>query len=135
LIAAAVIIGFARKTTYIVGLGYSLLVWSTGEGFGGPYHAGSTDIGTSIIYSLVFATLLVVTANSGSDPYSVDRYLEGWVSWWSRVAEVGASQPAHPPLLALVPVASRPEDARRGVVRSSTPIPISVNILDDDWPA
>ena len=36
---------------------FSLLVWSVGEAFGGPYAAGSTDIGTAIIYAFVFAAL------------------------------------------------------------------------------
>ena len=40
LLAVALVTGFARKTVYIGAAGYSLLVWATGEGFGGPYHAG-----------------------------------------------------------------------------------------------
>lgn len=37
----------------------SLVIWSTAEGFGGPYQAGSTDIGAAIIYVLVFACLVL----------------------------------------------------------------------------
>ncbi len=33
------------------------VIWSTAEGFGGPYTAGSTDIGAAIIYVLVFLAL------------------------------------------------------------------------------
>jgi hypothetical protein len=46
-VAAALIFGFARKSTYIAAAVFSLLIWSTAEGFGGPYTAGSTDVGAS----------------------------------------------------------------------------------------
>src|SRR5262249_9190522 len=36
LIAIALIIGFARKLTYISAIAFSLLIWGTAEGFGGP---------------------------------------------------------------------------------------------------
>jgi hypothetical protein len=32
-----------------------MLVWSTAEGFGGPYTSGASDIGTAVVYALVFA--------------------------------------------------------------------------------
>jgi nitrite reductase (NO-forming) len=48
------------------------LVWTTAEGFGGPYKAGSTDIGTAIIYVLVFAGLYLAGAGR---TLSVDAYL------------------------------------------------------------
>jgi len=57
LIALALITGFARKLTYAAAIVFSLLIWSTAEGFGGPYTSGSADIGTAIIYALVFAGL------------------------------------------------------------------------------
>lgn len=38
---------------------FALLIWSVGEAFGGPYVAGSTDIGAGIIYALVAAGLLI----------------------------------------------------------------------------
>ena len=88
-LAVALILGFARKITYLVGAGYSLVVWATAEGFGGPYQAGSTDIGTAIIYAFVFGGLFVLAAELGSDPYSLDYYIEARVDWWSRIAEVG----------------------------------------------
>lgn len=59
-IALAIIFGFAKKLTYILAIIFSLLIWSTAEGFGGPYTAGSTDIGAAIIYGLL-AFLLLVT--------------------------------------------------------------------------
>lgn len=46
LIALAVIFGLARKVTYIGAIAFSILIWGTAEGFGGPYDAASADIGT-----------------------------------------------------------------------------------------
>jgi uncharacterized membrane protein YphA (DoxX/SURF4 family) len=37
LIALALIFGFARKLTYCAAIVFSLLIWSTAQGFGGPY--------------------------------------------------------------------------------------------------
>jgi nitrite reductase (NO-forming) len=87
-IALALLVGFARKSVYLLGAGYSLMIWATAEGFGGPYQSGSTDIGAAIIYAFVFVALLIVD-RPGPDPYSVDALLEQRISWWSRVAEGG----------------------------------------------
>jgi nitrite reductase (NO-forming) len=67
---------------------YSLLVWATADGFGGPYSASSTDVGPAIIYAVVFLALLVVNARSGTSRYSLDRHIERRWAWWHRVAEV-----------------------------------------------
>jgi thiosulfate dehydrogenase [quinone] large subunit len=88
LIAVAVIVGFARKLTYSAAIVFSLLVWATAEGFGGPYAAGSADIGTAVIYALVFGFLLLFSYYTGPSAHSVDVHLEQRISWWHRVAEV-----------------------------------------------
>jgi uncharacterized membrane protein YphA (DoxX/SURF4 family) len=106
LIAVALIAGFARKYTYISAAAFSLLIWSIAEGFGGPYHSGATDIGTSIIYVVVFMALLALSAYTGPDRYSVDYYLEKKIPWWSRVAEVG--RPVQQQPVPVVPVAVAP---------------------------
>jgi nitrite reductase (NO-forming) len=93
LIAVAVIVGFARKLTYSAAIVFSLLIWSTAEGFGGPYTSGSEDIGTAIIYALVFAALLAFSYYFGPSPVSVDALLERRVSWWYRVAEIAPDVP------------------------------------------
>jgi len=89
LLALALLAGFARKFTYVVGAMYSLLVWATAEGFGGPYSGSSTDIGAAIIYAVVFLALLVMNARSETSRYSVDLLIERRWAWWHRVAEVG----------------------------------------------
>lgn len=96
LIALALIFGFARKLTYISAIVFSLLIWATAEGFGGPYMSGSADIGTAIIYALVFASLLVLNAQCGPARYSVDAWIERRWPWWYRVAEVGRPVAAEP---------------------------------------
>ena len=87
LIAVALIAGFARKITYISAIAFSLLIWGTAEGFGGPYTSGASDIGTAIISAVVFAGLLVLSYYGGPARYSADYYLEKKISWWWRIAE------------------------------------------------
>ena len=93
LIAVALIAGLARKITYISAATFSLLIWATAEGFGGPYTSGSADIGTGVIYAVVFAGLLALSAYAGPARYSADYYLEQKISWWWRLAEV--RRPVH----------------------------------------
>jgi nitrite reductase (NO-forming) len=88
LIALALIFGFARKLTYISAIGFSLLIWATAEGFGGSYTSGASDIGTAIIYAVVFLGLLALSSYTGPARYSVDYYLERRISWWWKVAEM-----------------------------------------------
>ena len=87
-IALALTLGVARKLTYLSAIAFSFIIWSTAEGFGGPYTSGSSDIGTAIIYVIVFVGLLVLSYYAGPARYSVDYYLEKHISWWWRVAEM-----------------------------------------------
>jgi nitrite reductase (NO-forming) len=97
LIALALIAGFARKITYISAIVFSLLIWATAEGFGGPYTSGAADIGTAIIYAMVFTALLTLSAYAGPARYSADYYIEQKVSWWWKVAEMRRPTPAEAP--------------------------------------
>jgi len=45
LIATGLLLGLARKWTYLLGGMFSLLIWSTAEGFGGPYAVGAANLG------------------------------------------------------------------------------------------
>ena len=87
LIALALIAGFARKITYISAATFSVLIWATAEGFGAPYTSGSADIGTAVIYAVMFLGLLALSYYDGPARYSAD-YLEKKISWWWKVAEV-----------------------------------------------
>ena len=61
-IAVALILGVFTNLTVVLGSLLSLMIWSTAEGFGGPYTSGSTDVGAAIIYPLVFAGLFLASA-------------------------------------------------------------------------
>jgi len=102
LIALALIAGFARKLTYLAAIVFSLLIWATAEGFGGPYTAGAADIGTAVIYAVVFAGLLTLSYYAGPARFSADYYLEKKISWWWRVAETRRPAPAQAPAVASV---------------------------------
>jgi uncharacterized membrane protein YphA (DoxX/SURF4 family) len=107
LVALVLIFGIARKVSYIACAVFSLVIWAVAEGFGGPYMAGSTDIGTSVIYALVFMCLLTLAAYTGPDTYSVDHYLERKISWWWTIAEFGR-RPVQQQLVPAIPVAVAP---------------------------
>jgi len=92
-LALALLLGFARKTTYIVGILFSLLVWSTAEGFGGPYSVGANNIGAAISYVLVFAALIVINQRSGPSPYSLDYLIEARWPGWRKFADWNETAP------------------------------------------
>jgi uncharacterized membrane protein YphA (DoxX/SURF4 family) len=56
-IALGLLFGFFTRVALAGGILMALVIWTTAEGFGGPYVAGSTDIGAAIIYLLVFVAL------------------------------------------------------------------------------
>ena len=72
-IAVLLILGLFSNLTSIVGIFLSLGIWSTAEGFGGPYIPGhSTDIGTAFPYAILFLVLLCLSAGRY---YGVDSWL------------------------------------------------------------
>jgi nitrite reductase (NO-forming) len=83
-LAVALLAGFARKSTYTVGVLYGFFVWSVAEGFGGPYMPGTTtDVGAAILYSLLFIALLLVDAGR----FSVDHLIEKRIPAWRWISE------------------------------------------------
>ena len=72
-IAVFLIFGLFSNLTSIVGILLSLGIWSTAEGFGGPFIPGqSTDIGTAFPYAILFAILFFLSAGRY---YGVDQWL------------------------------------------------------------
>ena len=59
IIALGLIFGVATRYIIYLGIIFALLIWTTAEGFGGPYQESSTDIGAGIIYVFVFVALLL----------------------------------------------------------------------------
>jgi thiosulfate dehydrogenase [quinone] large subunit len=51
LVALDLIFGVFSNLSNLCGLILSMDIWSTAEGFGGPYVPGSADIGSAIIYA------------------------------------------------------------------------------------
>ena len=86
-LALVLLFGVARRLGSTVGAVYALMVWADGEGFGGPYMSGSTDIGTGIIYTVLFITLLVLAPPARRERLSLDRILTSRWWWWRIVAE------------------------------------------------
>lgn len=87
-LGASLLLGFARKLAYGGGFLLSVVIWSVPEGFGGPYGPSSTDIGTGIIYALVFLLLAVLNATYGASDYTLDKRLEKRIGWWEKIAEI-----------------------------------------------
>jgi nitrite reductase (NO-forming) len=121
LVALAVILGFARKLTYVASAVFSVVIWAVAEGFGGPYMIGSSDIGTAVIYAVVFMGLLVVAYYAGTDRYSADYYLEQRISWWWKVAEM--RRPASVERIVPAPAPAPAEE----IVAVATPLPSQGN--------
>jgi len=82
-LALLLILGALSNAAYAGGILLSLVIWSTAEGLGGPYVPGSTDVGTAIIYVLVFALLLLTRAGM---TWGVDRVLSPRLGRWAFLA-------------------------------------------------
>jgi nitrite reductase (NO-forming) len=95
LIAAGLILGFARRAVYLGGILWSVAIWTIPEGFGGSFVSGATDIGTAIMYALVFAVLYTLeTLPALTGAWSLDHRVERLLPWWSVLAEPGGRRPA-----------------------------------------
>ncbi len=73
IIAFCLIFGFFTRLGLAISVIFSLLIWSIAEGFGGPYIAGSTDIGCAIIYAFVAIALWLGVSWR---MYSIDSLLQ-----------------------------------------------------------
>jgi len=61
-----------QQRPYLGGSVLAFVIWSTAEGFGGPYVVGSTDIGAAAIYIFVFGLLFLTRAGLF---FGFDRHL------------------------------------------------------------
>jgi len=59
IIALSLLFGIYTRPILVASIIFSVLIWSIAEGFGGPYVAGSTDIGSAIMYAFVAIALLL----------------------------------------------------------------------------
>ncbi len=90
-IAIGLIFGLFSNLTYIVGMLLSVVIWTSAEGFGGPYVPGSTDIGAAIMYVFVFAGLFLASAGLY---LGVDRYLAPRLGRFKFLASGASNLPA-----------------------------------------
>ncbi len=83
-VCLSLLLGIAQRASFIFGIALGLMIWAVGEGFGGPYGSGATDIGCAIMYSALFAALLLAVprATRASAP-SLDAAL---VTRWPALA-------------------------------------------------
>ncbi|MEO8968307.1 MAG: hypothetical protein ABI355_11765 [Solirubrobacteraceae bacterium] len=66
-----------------------------GEGFGGPYTSDATDVGTGIVYTMLFLVLLSFAPPARRERFSLDRFLVPRIAWWRYVAEPHAVDRVH----------------------------------------
>jgi len=92
-VAIGLILGVFSNLTNIFGLLLSVIIWTTAETFGGPYKAGSTDIGAAVIYALVFVALFLTSAGLC---YGLDSRLTPRLGRWSFLAS-GSFQKSEAP--------------------------------------
>jgi len=87
-IAASLILGIAQRVGYSGGIVFALLIWGIGEGFGGPYTSGATDIGAAIMYAVLFAGLwLAVPPTIRAAAPALDHTLARHRAWrWTTFA-------------------------------------------------
>lgn len=101
LIAVALVTGLARQVTYFAAAAYTFFLWAIPEGFGGPYKGGATDIGTGIIYTVLFLALYHLDTLADESPLSLDPLIERRIPRWRALSEPalrvkggGAGQPS-----------------------------------------
>jgi thiosulfate dehydrogenase (quinone) large subunit len=105
-IAVCLILGAFSNLVCGIGVLLALMIWSTAQGFGGPYGPGSTDIGVGIIYTLVFCGQFLTCAGMS---YGVDRHLASRLGRWNFLASGPVKTQKHLSLpLFYVPVSMLP---------------------------
>lgn len=104
-LAIGLIGGLFSNVTYIVGIILSLVIWTTAEGFGGPYDASTADVGAAIIYVLVFGGLFLSSAGLF---FGLDRYLAPRLGRWSFLASGPLKKEKRQAQVVPVPVSPTP---------------------------
>jgi thiosulfate dehydrogenase (quinone) large subunit len=94
LIAVCLVLGIFSNLTYVVGIVYTLGIWSVAEGFGGPYTPGqSTDVGTALPYAILFGVLLCISAGRY---FAVDQWLTPKLGRWGLLASASLRRRTNP---------------------------------------
>jgi uncharacterized membrane protein YphA (DoxX/SURF4 family) len=88
-LALGLLLGLARRLVYLGGAVWSLAVWSVPEGFGTPFTPGATDIGTGIMYAILFAALYALESIANPTALTLDTYIARRHPGWSIVGQPG----------------------------------------------
>jgi uncharacterized membrane protein YphA (DoxX/SURF4 family) len=84
LIGCCLILGAWMNTICLIGLCFSLFVWSTIKGFGGSiFFQDTTDIGLALVYALFFLGLFLSNSELS---FGLDRYLNRILGRWNFLA-------------------------------------------------
>ena len=78
-IAIGLLLGLFSNLAYAGGALLSIVIWAVPEGFGGPYTAGATDVGTGIIYVFGFLGLFLLAAGQY---YGLDKIVRAKLGRW-----------------------------------------------------
>lgn len=86
-VSLCLLLGAFQRVTFAFGAAFAVIIWGVGEGFGGPYVSGATDIGSAVIYALVFVALWAAVpresraAAPGLDQRLARRRLLRWATF------------------------------------------------------
>jgi thiosulfate dehydrogenase (quinone) large subunit len=90
-LAIGLVLGAFMGLSTVLGIVLTAGIWSTAEGFGGPYVAGSTDIGAAIMYVFVFVGLYLAQAGL---TWGLDRRLTPALGRWGFLASGSIPRPS-----------------------------------------
>ena len=82
-IAIGLLLGLFSNLAYAGGSLLAFIIWAVPEGFGGPYTAGATDIGTGIIYLFGFMGLFLLAAGQH---YGLDKIVRAKLGRWKFIS-------------------------------------------------
>lgn len=108
LLAIGLILGLGRRVLYVGGALYGLVIWSVPEGFGAPFAPGATDIGTAIMYAILFWALYVLDVSTNTGRWTLDTTFLKHFPWWRMVGQPGGH--------ALADVSESPTPDRSGAL-------------------
>ena len=89
LLAVGLILGVGRRVLYIGGATWSLAIWSIPEGFGTPFMPGATDIGTAIMYAILFGALYSLEAAVNWSTWTLDTAIQKRLPAWRALGQPG----------------------------------------------
>jgi nitrite reductase (NO-forming) len=87
LLGLLLVFGLLRKAVYLVGILFSLSIWSIAQSFGGPLAAGKVEVGSGLVYALVFFMLLVACSMQLETRFSLDPRITKKFSGWAQLSD------------------------------------------------